>query len=215
MATLTAMDISHEHFVRIIARSQALTSELELAFGHPPFERQPRYEASQTAASLAFEHGMALRCLIVDGFGPSAAVVLRSQYEATLRSVWLCYCADEVQVTTFSTELSNEDATSDKALPQAADMLKALEDKAPPAAIASLSNFRKHSWSALNSFVHAGLHPIKRHRGGLPLPLAAGILRNSNGLSVIAAMQAAVAAGSRELVSVVLAAQDSFVDCCS
>lgn len=208
------MDFSNEHFVRIVARSQALALELETAFGHPPFERQSRFEASQTAASLAFEHGMALKSLIVEGFGPSAAVVLRSQYEATLRSVWLCYCADEVQVMTFSTELSNEDAQSDKALPQAADMLKELEGKAPPAAVVSLSNFRKHSWSALNSFVHAGLHPIKRHRSGLPLPLAAGILRNSNGLSVLAALQASVAAGSQELVSAVRAAQDSFSDCC-
>lgn len=209
------MDISHEHFVRIIARSQALASELELAFGHPPFERQPRYEASQTAASLAFEHGLALRSLIVEGFGPSAAVVLRSQYEATLRSVWLCYCADEVQVTTFATELSNEDALADKALPQAADMLRELEGKAPAVAVVSLANFRKHSWSALNSFVHAGLHPIKKHRSGLPLPLAASLLRSSNGLSFIAAMQAAVAAGRRELVLVVKAAQDRFSDCCS
>lgn len=141
-------------------------------------------------------------------------MVLRSQYEAALRSVWLCYCADESVTAAFASDLSNEDAQLDKALPQAAAMLAQIEASGPQVAATSLANFRKTSWPALNSFVHAGLHPIKRQRKGLPFGLAMDLLRSSNGLSVIAAMQAAVSAGSQELVSAVANSQMTFADCC-
>jgi len=208
------MSYSLDEFPDLLIRSHALAIELEVGFSLPPYELQPRYEACQIAASLALRHGAAVRSLIPEGFGPSAAVVLRSQYEATLRSVWLCYCADEASTRAFTTELLAEDAGFDKALPQAAAMLAALEGKAPPAVFASLANFRTQSWAALNSFVHAGLHPIKRHGEGLPLPLARDLLRSSNGLCVIASMQAGVAAGSQDLVSAVRRAQERFSDCC-
>lgn len=209
------MSYSLDEFSDLLVRSHALAIELEVAFSLPPYELQPRYEACQIAASLALGHGAAVRSLIPAGFGPSAAVVLRSQYEATLRSVWLCYCADETSTKVFTTDLSAEDAGIDRSLPQAAAMLTALEGKAPAAAIVSLANFRTQSWAALNSFVHACLHPIKRHKEGLPLPLARDLLRSSNGLCVIASMQAAVATGSQNLVSDVRRAQEKFPDCCS
>lgn len=202
------------HLSALIERSEVLSTTLEMAFSLPPFEGRPRYEASQIAAALAFEHGAALRVLLLEGLGPSAAVVLRSQYEAALRSVWLCYCADESVTAAFASDLSNEDARLDKALPQAAAMLAQIEASGPQVAATSLANFRRTSWPALNSFVHAGLHPIKRQREGLPLALAKDLLRSSNGLSVIAAMQAAVSAGSQELVSAVANSQITFADCC-
>ncbi|MFN8768197.1 MAG: DUF6988 family protein [Lysobacteraceae bacterium] len=208
------MSYSLDEFSDLLARSHALAIELEVGFSLPPYELQARYDVCQIAASLAVGHGAAVRALLPEGLGPSAAVVLRSQYEATLRSVWLCYCADEDSTRVFTTDLSTEDAGIDKALPQAAAMLTALEGKAPAAVVVSFANFRTQSWAALNSFVHAGLHPIKRHEKGLPLSLARDLLRSSNGLCVIASMQAAVATGSQDLVSAVRRAQEKFSDCC-
>lgn len=198
----------------LIERSELLSTTLEVAFSLAPFEGRARYEASQIAAALAFEHGAAIRLLLLEGLGPSAAVVLRSQYEAALRSAWLCYCANESVAAAFANDLSNEDARLDKDLPQAAVMLAQIEARGPRVAATFLANFRRTSWPALNSFVHAGLHPIKRQREGLPFALAIDLLRSSNGLSIIAAMQAAISAGSQELVSAVADSQMTFADCC-
>lgn len=209
------MTVETEGFQRLLERSTALAADLEVAFSLPPFEGQARFEATVVAASLAAEHGSAVRVLLGAGLGVSAAVVLRAQYEATLRAVWLCYSAKPEQVQMLHGDLTPDSERQAKGLPQAADMLAELAGKAPEAALISLTNFRAQSWAALNSFVHAGLHSLNRHKVGLPLAIAEGALRSSNGLSLMVAVQAAVATGSQALASQVAKAQVGYSDCFS
>lgn len=140
-------------------------------------------------------------------------MVLRAQYEATLRAVWICYAAKDEEVLLLSGDLSVEAERRAKGLPQAADMLAALEGVAPDPAVQSLRNFRTQSWGALNSFAHAGRHPLTRHEKGLPGPVIEGALRSSNGLSFVAATQCAVATGSQALVRQVAGVQSAYADC--
>ena len=197
----------------LVSRSVDLADYLELAFALPPFEGQTRFRTSALAGSLALEHGEGVRSLLAMGLGVSAAVLLRAQYEAALRSVWVCYVAKDDEIRLLEQDLSAEAERGAKGLPQANDMLLGIERAAPPAASQSLKNFRTHSWAALNSFVHSGIHALNRHKDGLPLPLAEGALKSSNGLSVLAAMQCAIATGSQDLVHRIGLAQRSFEDC--
>jgi hypothetical protein len=207
------MDMTAGPLDEPIARSLALNEHLECAFQLPAFGHDVRYRTSILAGSLALEHGAALRVLLSLGLGIFAAVLLRAQYEATLRSVWLCYSASDEEVHLLSADLSAQtDALASK-LPQAANMLMAIDGKAPPEAVQSLRNFRTNAWGPLNSFVHAGVHSINRHEQGLPLPVAEGALRSSNALNVVAAMQCAVATGNQALVSQVGKAQAMFAAC--
>lgn len=196
-----------------LARSFELADYLEIAFDLPSFERQARFRVSVLAGSLSLEHGEGVRNLVPMGLGVSAAVLLRAQYEAVLRSVWVCYVAKDDQIQLLEQDLSAEVEQSAKRLPQANDMLQDVERAAPAVASQSLKSFRTHSWSALNSFVHSGVHAISRHRYGLPLQLAEDALRSSNGLGLLAAMQCAVATGSQDLVHRVGLAQRTFEDC--
>lgn len=154
-----------------------------------------------------------MRALLALQFGISASVVLRAQYEATLRAVWICYAAYDEEVLLLSGDLSPQAERRAKGLPQPADMLAALGGVAPDPAVQSLRNFRTQSWGALNSFAHAGLHPLSRHEKGLPGPVIEGALRSSNGLSSVAAMQCAVATGSQALVRQVGEFQSAYADC--
>lgn len=197
----------------LFSRSAELADYLELAFALPPFDHQARFRLSAVVGSLAVEHGQGVRALLEMGLGVSAAVLLRGQYEAALRSVWICYVAKDDEISLLEQDLSAQAERGAKGLPQANDMLLGIERAAPPAASQSLKNFRTHSWAALNSFVHSGIHALNRHRDGLPLPVAEGALKSSNGLSVLAAMQCAIATGSQDLVHRVGLAQRSFEDC--
>ncbi len=200
-------------FNNILSRSDELAQHLGLVFHQAPFEGLPRFKMAVLAGALAIEHGEGVRRLLACGLGVSAAVVLRAQYEAVLRSVWTCYVATDHEVKLLGQDLSPDAERECKGLPMASEMLQGIERAAPTAASRSLKNFRTQSWSALNSFVHSGVHAISRHRDGLPVQLAEGALRSSNGLCLLAAMQCAVATGSQDLVYRVGLAQRTFEDC--
>lgn len=202
-----------ESLDELLGRSAALAEHLEAAFGLPPFGQDARFRSSILAGSLALEHGAAVRALFSLGLGISAAILLRAQYEATLRAVWACYSANDEEVLLLLGDLSDQNDQQAKKLPQAGNMLAALDGKAPPEVVHSLKNFRTNAWRALNSFAHAGLQSINRHERGLPLQVLEGALRGSNALSVVAAMQCAVATGSQTLVREVATTQTTFADC--
>lgn len=207
------MNAGLEQLDTMLRRSSRLADHLKVAFQLPPFEDNNRFRTSIITGSLALEHGEGVRALLAQRLGVSAAVVLRAQYEATLRSVWVCYAAKDEEVLLLSGNLSSVAERLAKGLPQAGEMLSALEGTAPASPVESLRNFRTHSWAALNSFAHAGLHSLGRHASGLPWPIVEGALKSSNGLSIVAAMQCAVATGSQELVRKVGTAQPAFADC--
>jgi hypothetical protein len=185
--------------------TENFSEELYALIDLPPYDDSARINLSHIACSLAFEHWEATLQLLKAGNFPSAVVVHRVQFETILRSVWLLYAATDEQLTKLSASLTDVAAHNAKSLPQATDMLAAIEKKGPPPAFDALSRFKDNSWQAMNSYVHAGIHPIKRHADGYPLPLIEGIARNANGLATVSAMQAAVLAGhptmQREILS--------------
>lgn len=74
-------------------------------------------------------------------------------------------------------------------MPGVSEMLEAVRECTgnpgegmPTGAYEMFAHFKDVTWSAMNSFVHGGIHPLRRLEEGFPLPLALQILRNSNGL---------------------------------
>jgi hypothetical protein len=58
-------------------------------------------------------------------------VVQRAQFEALVRSVWLLYAATEEKLAKLSATLTLENELAAKNIPQIADMISAIEKKAP------------------------------------------------------------------------------------
>lgn len=105
---------------------------------------------------------------------------------------------------TLETELAS------KNIPMATKMMEDLAIKAPPNAYKPLHEFKAHSWGALNSYVHAGIHPIRRHAEGYSPELLVNVMKNVNGLTVVTAMQAATLTGVPNLQRKVLDAANRF-----
>jgi uncharacterized protein DUF6988 len=72
--------------------------------------------------------------------------------------------------------------------------------------------FRDVHRKSLNSFVHAGVHPLRRHSDGYPISLILDVLRNSNALSTMAGMVLAVLTGDRDIARSMGALQADFQD---
>ena len=189
---------------------EALMAAVDAA-NYRPFDDSDRICASVSAASVALEHGRALRVLLADGLPTAALSLMRLQHEALTRAVWLLYAAPDPAIAKLSAPLTKESEAAAGKLPMLADMLKQLADK-PGAAqpLIGLLAFKDNNAAALNSFVHGGIHALTRHAEGYPAPLLIGALRNSNGLMVMAAMMLGVLTGRQPLVRGVSLLQAQF-----
>jgi hypothetical protein len=77
--------------------------------------------------------------------------------------VWLAHAARDGEIAKLTVTLDLESEQAAKNMPSVAEMMRQLENTAPTAAYDVLTRFKEHNWKALNSYTHAGLHPLRRH----------------------------------------------------
>ena len=188
----------------IFEDSDILAEELQAVIELPLFDNSSRIKTSDVACSLSLEHWHSARALLRAGLLPSALVVHRAQFEALTRSIWLTYAATDHQLSKLTADLSLESEQEAKNMPQIAQMIEAIGKKGPPQAYDAIARFKDNSWKALNSYAHAGIHPMRRHQDGYPVKLLHDVLRNTNGLAVMSFMQAVVLSGQQPLQRAIL-----------
>jgi hypothetical protein len=187
-----------------LEESDALAAELLVLCDLPLYDDSPRIAVADIACSLAIEHWNSMRVLLHRGLVSSALVVQRAQFEAILRSVWLTYAASDLDVTKLTARLDEDSEQAAKNISQAQHMMEALAKSGPKEAHAALARYKDNSWRALNSYAHAGVHPLRRHAEGYPVELAHGVLCNANGLAILSGMQAVTLSGAQQLQREVL-----------
>ncbi len=175
--------------------AEGLLSLIEL----PLLDDSPRIRISDVACSLSLEHWHSVRALLDAGLLPSALVVHRAQFESIARSIWLTYAASDNSIEKLTADLNIESEQAAKNMPQIKDMLSDISKRGPPQAHEALARFKDNSWNALNSYAHAGIHPLRRHQEGYPIALLHGVLCNANGLAILSCMQAVVLSGEQPL----------------
>lgn len=188
----------------VFEKSDFLAEELQTVIEVPLFDNSPRIKTSDVACSLSLEHWHSARTLLRASLLPSALVVHRAQFEALIRSIWLTYAATDHQLSKLTADLSLESEQAAKNMPQIAEMIESIAKKGPPQAYDAIARFKDNSWKALNSYAHAGIHPIRRHQDGYPVQLLHDVLRNTNGLAVLSFMQAVVLSGRQPLQRTIL-----------
>ena len=178
-----------------------------------PSDDSPRLTACRILCSVALEHAESAKILIVSGNFTSAVGLLRLQYEALVRAVWLLYAASDSAVGKLAAELTSEGARKSEKLPMLSEMLSKLEGKAPAEPLSMLQEFKQYSWKPLSSFVHGGSHAINRHSKGYPVLLLEQALRASNGVSIMVGMLLVILSGDLAQRGEISAVQIEFADC--
>jgi hypothetical protein len=156
-----------------ISRSDALHNSLAQALEEGDFELPddtPRSSVALDACNVALEHGAALRQLLANHLESSGLSMLRLQYEALLRAAWVLCAAKDRDVLALAAPLTTGTSKSAKSLPLSVDLLASVEkaEDAPAPLKRALREFRDRSWETLNSYVHIGIHPLRRASGGRP-----------------------------------------------
>lgn len=170
--------------------------------------------ASGNLCQMSIEHSCAFRLLSENRMFASGFVVLRAQFEAVLRAIWILHCATDNQIARISAQLSEDGEQSAKNLPQVREMHGALSwvavAKVP---FDALSEFKGSTWKALNSYAHAGIHPLSRMVAGYPTELVITNVKISNALAVVAARQFCVLTGIDGLQKRLAPLHERFHDC--
>lgn len=179
----------------------------------PPYDRSDRIISSRIMCSIAFEHAESAKLLIATGNFTSATGLVRLQYEALTRAVWLLYSASDHAISKLMCDLTRDSAEKANKLPMLSEMLKSLEGKAPQEALDMLLEFKEYSWKPLSSFIHGGIHAINRHSKGYPSALLIQMLKISNGVSIMVGMLLVILSGDPLLRGKIPAIQKNYEDC--
>lgn len=196
----------------LLKKSEGLSSEFSRIFEYGPVDDIKRISASWIMCMVALEHSSSLRQLAMCGNFTSAICIIRSQFEALTRAAWLFYAANDQKVDNAFSTLSELSQSADQKSNNA-EMIKALEGKAPAQAVAMFSEFRDVQWKGLNSYVHGGIHALQRHGSGYPVQLVEEIIKSSNGLLTMTAMMAAILTGNEVIVEDITRIQRRHKDC--
>jgi hypothetical protein len=201
----------------VLDRSDDLHETLVALLDDAGFDPSPRGQSSLGMCSVSLEHGLSLRILISAGCPTSAVSLMRLQFEALTRAMWLIYAANELEVVKLTAGLTVDSEQAAKNLPTVNAMIddigKRVGSTAPAAAHQMLAHFRDVQLKALNSFVHGGIHSLRRHTDGFPNPLVVQIVCSSNALSMMAAMTLAILSGDAVIRETMSRIQREFADC--
>lgn len=196
----------------LLEKSEALNSEFSRIFEYGPADESKRVIASWLMCSVALEHSVSLRQLVLSGGYTSAICIMRSQFEALTRGMWLFYSASEQKIENTMKTLSELSQNADTK-PSNSEMIAKMQGKAPDQAVLMLNEFKDVQWKALNSYVHGGVHALQRHGAGYPEQLVIDIIKSSNALLTMTAMMAAILTGNHVITKDVTKIQRRHEEC--
>lgn len=196
----------------LLEKSEALNSEFSRIFDYGAVDDSKRVTSSWIMCLVALEHSTSVRQLAMCGNYTSAICIIRSQFEALTRAMWLFYAASDKKIENTMIMASQLSNTAEQK-PNNEDMIKAMQGKAPEQAVMMLTEFRDVQWRPLNSYIHSGIHALQRHGAGYPEQLIHGIIKSSNGLLSMTAMMAAILTGNEFIAKDIAKIQRRHAEC--
>lgn len=179
-----------------------------------PYDEQ-RFVVAFQSGLLAVEHATGALLLNLQGFHTSSCALMRPQFEAHLRGVWLMYAANDIWVEKLSEPLSEKSARLSNKILMPAAMFDELREcaNAPRPVIRQLEEYSEVTWRALSSYNHGGLHPLSRVTSGFPAQLIQNLQLNSNAILALSAQLLSILTGDPAVMEPVRRLNVEFADC--
>ena len=195
-------------------KTDQLFARLSDVVDHPVYDTNSRKRLTLTLVISSMQFSNAVRLLCSQGLILGVGTTLRSQYEALVRSVWVLYCATDLQIEKLDAVLNAESQQASKNIPTVYAMLGEL-DKIPQIEnlLISLHEFKESSWLPLNSFVHSGIHAVFWTKYQAPPELIEQLFRISNGLNVLAFQEMGILTGIPNIQNEIFSVIAHYSDC--
>lgn len=198
--------------LRLFERSDALQTAAStvLAQAIPPSTQRGLLASGLGDVSL--EHWGAQRLLLREGLFVTGFALVRLQFEAVVRAIWILECAKDDWLKRFATPMANGQLEEPVLGPPVPAMLSAIAKKTPVVA-EMLLQLKEGAWEPMHSYVHGGVRPIVHSLAGTTHYQLSAVLRNANGLGLIAVNTMTIAFQDRRFRGFVAQLQQEYGDC--
>ena len=173
-------------------------------------QKSIRNTLTKCLSGISFEHSNSLMNLMAINNHTTAVSLLRLQYEAVVRSMWLHFATKDTFLDKYAAPIDVKKLPPD--FPTITEMINQISNGLVKGPGEMLSSFKEVAWAGMNSYVHNGFLPIERFLNGYPEALLIQIINNSNALNIMLAMVLARISGDYDLVSLVKQLQIDFQD---
>jgi len=197
----------------LLGRTAGLHKALHEALKDAALDESLHTLLTVSTSDVAIEHGISVCMLVEAGHLTSANALFRTQFEAVVRALWLCFAATDEWLDRYMEAVRANPMKDPNCSPGMDEMLKDIERKAPPPIAPQLIELKQGIWGALNSFVHTGIAPAALRQTGFSFETARDTIRNSNALSSKATMVIATMSDDEQLVQLVIDIQLAHLDC--
>lgn len=204
------MDLTLE---QLLVRSAELHEAIAEVLGTADIVADPRCLLAALQADIGLEHGRALMQLLATGHGNSAMAMTRLQLETTTRALWLLFAASDAKLEAWFHAVQHGALKEPNNLPSIDEQISQIEGQGPPGLAAQLASLKQGAWRASSSFVHGGIFALHERTRELPEEWSTSAMKNSNGLSIFAAMAMALSSGNEACAEAVKSMQKQFLDC--
>jgi hypothetical protein len=162
-------------------------------------------------AGISFEHSNSIMQLMATNNYTTAVALLRLQYEAAARGMWLHFAAKDTFLDKYAAPIDVKKLPPD--FPTITEMIDQISKGPVKGPGEMLQSFKDVTWSGMNSYVHNGYLPIERFINGYPSELLVQIMQSSNALNIMIAMVLARMSGDMNRINLVKQLQVAFKDC--
>lgn len=162
-------------------------------------------------AGISFEHSNSIMQLMATNNYTTAIALLRLQYEAVARGMWLHFAAKDTFLDKYAAPIDVKKLPPD--FPTITEMIDQISKGPVKGPGEMLQSFKDVTWSGMNSYVHNGFLPIERFINGYPSELLVQIMQSSNALNIMVAMVLARMSNDITKVNLVKRLQVDFQDC--
>lgn len=170
-----------------------------------------KQQLTLSLCAISIEHSGSIQILMETKNFTTAVSLLRLQYEALTRALWLHFAAKDSFINKYDIPLDIKKTPPD--FPSITVMIEDIMKCPIKGPGEMLKEIKEATWSGMNNYVHNGFHPILRIQSGYPTALLIQILQTSNAMNTMLAMVMANIAADHNLVNLVKKLQIDFQDC--
>jgi hypothetical protein len=148
--------------MNILPHYRNMLAYIDLKANDFSFTHSQRRVVAAALYDVANDHGKGICTLFENHHDVSAFAMMRIQFETFIRGAWLLHCAKESELNCFIKKDKIELESKEKFY--FGDMVEAVELAKDWSG--TLSEIKKVSWKALNSYTHGGQHQVARRFDG-------------------------------------------------